>query len=74
MKQQLDILLCEDDPNLGKLLRDFLGPQGLQHHVGAGRRRRACVRFRVGSYDFRHARRHDAGQGRLTKWPRRSGA
>ena len=28
MKQQLDILLCEDDPNLGKLLSDFLTRKG----------------------------------------------
>ena len=38
MKQQLDILLCEDDPNLGKLLSDFLDSERIQCHLGPGRR------------------------------------
>ena len=51
MKQQLDILLCEDDPNLGKLLRDFLERKGYATtwaQDGAD----GVRKFRVGSFDF----------------------
>ena len=51
MKQQLDILLCEDDPNLGKLLRDFLDRKGYST-TWAQDGAEGVRRFRVGSYDF----------------------
>lgn len=51
MKQQLDILLCEDDPNLGKLLRDFLERKGYAT-TWAQDGAEGVRKFRVGSYDF----------------------
>ena len=51
MKQQLDILLCEDDPNLGKLLRDFLDRKGY-NTTWAQDGAEGVRQFRVGSYDF----------------------
>ena len=51
MKQQLDILLCEDDPNLGKLLSDFLNRKGY-NTTWAQDGADGVRKFRVGSYDF----------------------
>jgi len=51
MKHQLDILLCEDDPNLGKLLRDFLDRKGY-NTTWAQDGAEGVRKFRVGSYDF----------------------
>jgi two-component system OmpR family response regulator len=51
MKQQLDILLCEDDPNLGKLLSDFLTRKGY-NTTWAQDGAEGVRNFRVGSYDF----------------------
>ena len=51
MSKSRDILLCEDDPNLGKLLSDYLNRKGFNTtwaQDGADGMRK----FRVGSFDF----------------------
>jgi two-component system OmpR family response regulator len=51
MKKSISILLCEDDPNLGQLLTEYLNAKGYQTDLATDGQE-AIKSFKRGSYNF----------------------
>lgn len=51
MKKKINVLLCEDDPNLGTLLKDYLNAKGFETELATDGQEGSKA-YKRGSYDF----------------------
>lgn len=51
MKKKINVLLCEDDPNLGILLKDYLNAKGFETELATDGQEGSKA-FKRGSFDF----------------------